>query len=57
MISQDLDELEDIAGRIAVMFSCTLSTPMPRSQTDRESIGLLMGGGVQHEKANHAPGT
>ncbi|HZP76018.1 MAG TPA: ABC transporter ATP-binding protein [Pseudolabrys sp.] len=57
VISQDLDELEDIAGRIAVMFSGTLSTPMPRSQTDRESIGLLMGGGVQHEKANHAPGT
>jgi len=43
-ISQDLDELIDIADRIAVMFHGRLSTPSPVRDTDREQLGLLMGG-------------
>jgi general nucleoside transport system ATP-binding protein len=48
VISQDLDELIEIADRIAVMFHGRLSTPIPGAQTAREALGLLMGGaGIQ----------
>ena len=44
VISQDLDELEEIADRIAVMFSGRLSAPLAAAAADRETLGLLMGG-------------
>jgi simple sugar transport system ATP-binding protein len=42
--SQDLDELTEIADRIAVMFHGRLSPPLPTAQASREKLGLLMGG-------------
>ncbi|MEN3287717.1 MAG: ral nucleoside transport system ATP-binding protein [Bradyrhizobium sp.] len=42
--SQDLDELIEIADRIAVMFQGRLSVPLPRAEATREKLGLLMGG-------------
>ena len=44
VISQDLDELFEIAGRIAVLNDGTLSWAVPATETTRESVGLLMGG-------------
>jgi simple sugar transport system ATP-binding protein len=44
VISQDLDELMDIADRIAVMFHGRLSEPIDRGRATREKLGLLMGG-------------
>jgi simple sugar transport system ATP-binding protein len=44
VISQDLDELFEIAGRIAVLHDGTLSKAIPAGETSRESVGLLMGG-------------
>lgn len=44
VISQDLDELLEIADRIAVMFMGRLSPALPRAAATRESLGLLMGG-------------
>jgi simple sugar transport system ATP-binding protein len=44
VISQDLDELEEIADRIAVMFAGRLSAPLAAAAADRETLGLLMGG-------------
>ena len=44
VISQDLDELLEIADRIAVMFVGRLSPAVPVTETSRESLGLLMGG-------------
>jgi len=43
-ISQDLDELLEIADRIAVMFHGGLSAPLPVRGLTRERLGLLMGG-------------
>jgi simple sugar transport system ATP-binding protein len=44
VISQDLDELGEIADRIAVIFRGRLSAPLMRGQATREKLGLLMGG-------------
>jgi general nucleoside transport system ATP-binding protein len=44
VISQDLDELVEIADRIAVMFHGRLSEPLEAAQATRERLGLLMGG-------------
>jgi simple sugar transport system ATP-binding protein len=44
VISQDLDELTEIADRIAVMFRGRLSAPLTRGEANRERLGLLMGG-------------
>ena len=43
-ISQDLDELAEIADRIAVMFHGRLSAPLEAAEATREKLGLLMGG-------------
>jgi simple sugar transport system ATP-binding protein len=49
--SQDLDELTEIADRIAVMFHGRLSPPLPTAQASREKLGLLMGGStLDHEQ-------
>jgi len=42
--SQDLDELAEIADRIAVMFHGRLSEPLVTAEASREKLGLLMGG-------------
>ncbi len=44
VISQDLDELAEIADRIAVMFDGRLSAPIRAADATREKLGLLMGG-------------
>ena len=44
VISQDLDELTEIADRIAVMFAGHLSEPVNAASASRETLGLLMGG-------------
>ena len=44
VISQDLDEIFEIADRIAVISRGHLSPAMPSEEATRESIGLLMGG-------------
>ena len=44
VISQDLDELTEIADRVAVMFHGRLSVPLEAAQATRERLGLLMGG-------------
>jgi simple sugar transport system ATP-binding protein len=44
VISQDLDELAEIADRVAVMFHGNLSEPLVAAEATRERLGLLMGG-------------
>lgn len=44
VISQDLDELYELADRLAVMSSGTLSEARPAADFSREQVGLLMGG-------------
>jgi general nucleoside transport system ATP-binding protein len=44
VISQDLDELTEIADRIAVMFHGKLTVPLVAAEATRERLGLLMGG-------------
>ena len=51
VISQDLDEIFEIADRIAVISRGHLSPPVPAESATRESIGLLMGGLGEPEKA------
>ncbi|HXW27003.1 MAG TPA: ABC transporter ATP-binding protein [Xanthobacteraceae bacterium] len=55
VISQDLDELAEIADRIAVMFSGRMSVPLDAAAADRETLGLLMGGSAAtRQEAAHA---
>ena len=44
MISQDLDEIFEVADRIAVMADGRLSDPEPTANMTRERVGLLMSG-------------
>ena len=50
VISQDLDELEEIADRIAVMFAGRVSPPLAAAQAGRETLGLLMGGSAANPR-------
>jgi ABC-type uncharacterized transport system ATPase subunit len=52
VISQDLDEIFEVATHIAVISDGRLSAAYPASEMNREKIGLLMGG--MHEKAKEA---
>jgi len=55
--SQDLDELIEIADRIAVMFHGHLSASLPRAEASREKLGLLMGGSsLDQKEPAHAAG-
>jgi simple sugar transport system ATP-binding protein len=54
VISQDLDELAEIADRIAVMYRGALSEPLPAADATRERLGLLMGGSAPKELADAA---
>jgi simple sugar transport system ATP-binding protein len=61
VISQDLDELAEIADRIAVMFHGHLSAPLEAAAATRETLGLLMGGSTAGpaataREASHAVG-
>jgi simple sugar transport system ATP-binding protein len=61
VISQDLDELAEIADRIAVMFHGRLSAPLRAAEATRERLGLLMGGSNAagqggEQEAKHAVG-
>ncbi len=51
VISQDLDEIFEIADRIAVISRGELSVAHPAGEIDRERIGLLMAGA--HESTAH----
>jgi simple sugar transport system ATP-binding protein len=51
-ISQDLDEIFEIATHIAVISDGALSPAYPAADLNREKIGLLMGG--MHDKAKEA---
>ena len=55
VISQDLDEIFEIADRIAVISRGELSAPIPAGAIDRERVGLLMAGA--HESAATAGAT
>src|SRR5215470_9983620 len=54
--SQDLDELFEIADRIAVMFHGHLSEPLATADATREKLGLLMGGSALEKETAHAAG-
>jgi simple sugar transport system ATP-binding protein len=55
VISQDLDELTEIADRIAVIFRGRLSAPLMRGEASREQLGLLMGGSpASGQEVGHA---
>jgi simple sugar transport system ATP-binding protein len=55
--SQDLDELTEIADRIAVMFHGSLSASLATADATREKLGLLMGGSSLDQKDTaHAVG-
>jgi ABC-type uncharacterized transport system ATPase subunit len=61
VVSQDLDELAEIADRIAVMFHGRLSEPLSAAEATRETLGLLMGGAsagrsASEQEASHAVG-
>jgi simple sugar transport system ATP-binding protein len=44
LISEDLDELFQVADRIQVMYQGSLSSPVPTADVDRAELGLLMSG-------------
>ena len=52
VISQDLDEIFEVATEIAVISEGRLSQPFPAGELTREKIGLLMGG--LHESTHAA---
>lgn len=54
VISQDLDEIFEIADRIAVISRGQLSEPHPASKMDAEKIGLLMAGAHELREVAHA---
>ncbi len=55
VVSQDLDELLEIADRIAVLFHGRLSAAQPVAGLTREAIGLLMGGAHPEEAGGAQP--
>jgi simple sugar transport system ATP-binding protein len=54
VISQDLDEIFEVATEIAVISEGRLSDPYPARELSREKIGLLMGGIHGEAGAAHA---
>jgi general nucleoside transport system ATP-binding protein len=49
VISQDLDELDEIADRIAVIFHGRMSEAIDAAAATREKLGLLMGGSTAQD--------
>ncbi len=56
VISQDLDELLEIADRFAALNEGRLSAPRPTQGLTIDEIGLMMGGAHGMEVAHHAHG-
>ena len=56
VISQDLDEIFEIADRIAVISRGELSEAYPASELTSEKIGLLMAGAHELKERPHAAG-
>ncbi len=54
VISQDLDEIFEIADRIAVISRGQLSEAYPAGEINREKIGLLMAGAHEAKEPAHA---
>jgi ABC-type uncharacterized transport system ATPase subunit len=54
VISQDLDELAEIADRMAVMFSGRMSASFGAAEANRETLGLLMGGSAARQEVADA---
>ncbi|MGV3552697.1 ABC transporter ATP-binding protein [Rhizobium sp.] len=54
VISQDLDEIFEVATHVAVIHDGRLSKVYPAAELDREKIGLLMGGMNSASEAVHA---
>ena len=54
VISQDLDEIFEIADRIAVISRGELSEAQPASEMTAEKIGLLMAGAHEKKESAHA---
>jgi simple sugar transport system ATP-binding protein len=54
VISQDLDEIFEIAGRIAVISRGQLSEAYPATEMTAEKIGLLMAGAHEIDEVRHA---
>ena len=55
VISQDLDEIFEIADRIAVISRGHLSEAQPAAEMNIEKIGLLMGGAGEAPVAGATP--
>jgi simple sugar transport system ATP-binding protein len=55
VISQDLDEIFEIADRIAVISRGHLSEAQPAAEMNMEKIGLLMGGAGEAPAAGATP--
>jgi general nucleoside transport system ATP-binding protein len=55
VISQDLDELQEIADRIVVIFYGRLSEAIDTAAATRETLGLLMGGSLDRSDAGSEP--
>ncbi len=56
VISQDLDEIFEIADRIAVISRGELSEARPAAEMDREQVGLLMAGAHERRHAREREG-
>jgi simple sugar transport system ATP-binding protein len=56
VISQDLDEIFEIADRIAVISRGELSEASPAASLSAEKIGLLMAGAHEAKGRAHASG-
>jgi len=55
LISEDLDELIELADRIAVMSEGRIVFETPATDVDRHTIGAHMGGGADHGHAQPLP--
>ena len=56
VISQDLDEIFEVADRIAVISRGQLSDASPAAEMSAEKIGLLMAGAHETREVRHAAG-
>ena len=56
VVSQDLDEIFEIADRIAVISRGELSPAYPANEIDRERVGLLMAGAHETHTEGTGPG-
>ena len=58
VISEELEELFEISDRIAVLAQGRLSPAMPNSETNAETVGMMMSGlfdeAAAHKEAGHA---